>query len=280
MGNYAGLTSTAGFKFPLLENPRPVIGAILTGQTETMFSFSTGRQHFELAPSVGVGIKDLFGVFLSAGIIFDANLTMGYDTAGLIAFAADPTIQRICCTASTSTTASTPPRRRFRTCRPSVKTGLYLQGFMELSGRVIACPCAGGLYANVNVELVNTDASSARAPGHDAHQLGQRRQSVQLSGKVYASADISLELPNPIGPDITLFSYNLAYDELLNFDPPPPPSPSPPHGDRRRRISIRCCWTSQDAAWLAGHGPAVPRSDRCPTAAVVRGRRYSRRLPQ
>src|SRR4029078_2199529 len=79
VGNYTGFSSQAGFEFPLLENPGPVLGAILTGQKQTMFSFTTGRQHFELAPSIGVGVKDLFGVFLTAGIIFDAKLTMGYD---------------------------------------------------------------------------------------------------------------------------------------------------------------------------------------------------------
>ncbi len=83
-------TSTAGFQFPLLEDPGPVIGGILTGQTQTMFSFTTGREHFELAPSIGFGIQDLFGVFLTAGIMFDADFSIGYDTAGLIKFVQDP----------------------------------------------------------------------------------------------------------------------------------------------------------------------------------------------
>lgn len=40
VANYAGITSTAGFQFPLLENPGPIIGGLLTNQTETMFSFN------------------------------------------------------------------------------------------------------------------------------------------------------------------------------------------------------------------------------------------------
>ena len=58
VARYTGLISTAGFKFPIYENPGPVIGAILMGQTETMVSFDTGRIHFDLAASVGVGIPD------------------------------------------------------------------------------------------------------------------------------------------------------------------------------------------------------------------------------
>lgn len=228
VGNYTGLTSTAGFQFPLLEDPGPVIGAILTGQTKTMFSFTTGRQHFELAPSVGVGIKDLFGVFLSGGIIFDANLSMGYDTAGLIAVVQDPAhspaklLHGFYFDNSIDATAPPIPNHA-----PVRQTGMYLQGFMALSGSVIAT-LSGGLNANVDVELVNTDASPHVYLDTMLTNLAGKGRAFRLSGKVYASADISLTVPNPVGPDITLFRYNLAYDELLNFDPPPPPDFSVP----------------------------------------------------
>ena len=221
VGNYTGLTSTAGFQFPLLESPGPVVGAILTGQTETMFSFSTGRQHFELAPSIGVGIKDLFGVFLSAGVIFDANLTMGYDTAGLIAVAQNPNDPSKLLHGfyfDNSIDATAPPIPNHPPVR---QTGMYLQGLMELSGSVIAT-LSGGLHANVDVELVNTDTSNHVHLDTMLANLGGGGRVFDLSGKVYASADISLTLSTPVGPDITLFSYNLGYDELLNFDPPPP----------------------------------------------------------
>ena len=52
----AGLTSTEGFQFPLLDDPAPVLSGILTGQPKDMFTFSTGREHFDLSASVGVGI--------------------------------------------------------------------------------------------------------------------------------------------------------------------------------------------------------------------------------
>ena len=66
VGNYAGTASTAGFQFPLLENPGSVIAGILLGRPDTtLFAFSTGRQHFELAPSIGVGIPGVLGIFLT-----------------------------------------------------------------------------------------------------------------------------------------------------------------------------------------------------------------------
>ncbi|MCC7084995.1 MAG: putative Ig domain-containing protein [Pirellulales bacterium] len=230
VANYAGLTASAGFKFPLLENPQSVVGGILLGQPDTtLFSFTTGRQHFELAPSIGIGIPDLFGIFLSAGIVFDANLTMGYDTAGLIALAQDPghnpadLLHGFYFDNSIDTSVppvpNTPPVR---------KTGLYLQGLMELSVDVVVVHASGGIYANLSVELVNTDTSPHVHLDTMINNLASGGKVFKLGGKVYASADISLELSLPVGPDITLFTYNLGYAELLNFDPPPPPIMTPP----------------------------------------------------
>ena len=161
-------------------------------------------------------------MFLSAGIIFDANLTMGYDTAGLIALAQDPIHPAHLLHGfyfDNSIDATAPPIPNHAPVR---QTGLYLQGFMALSGSVIAT-LSGGLYANVDVELVNTDASPHVHLDTMLTNLAGNGKVFHLGGKVYASADISLTIPNPIGPNITLFHYNLAYDELLNFDPPPPP---------------------------------------------------------
>ena len=114
--------------------PGPVLGGILTGQAKDMFTFTTGREHFELAPSIGVGIPDVFGVFLSAGIIFDADLTMGYDTAGLIKFVNDPLhkpedlLHGFYFDNSIDTSA--PPIPNVMSPR---KTAFYLQGFAQLS---------------------------------------------------------------------------------------------------------------------------------------------------
>ena len=46
VASYAGDDADGGMTFPLLENPGPVIVGILTGQTQTMFSFSTGTAAF------------------------------------------------------------------------------------------------------------------------------------------------------------------------------------------------------------------------------------------
>ena len=229
VSDFTDMSSSAGFKFQLLENPGPVVGAILTGQIATMFEFTTGRQHFELSPSIGVGIPGVLGIFLSAGVVFDANLTMGYDTAGLIAFAADPNNPAHLLHGfyfDNSIDFSVPPRPNLPPIR---KTGLYFDGHMKLEGDVLFVEITGGLYATVSVELVNT----APATDHVAldvmiGNLTGGAPVFDLSGKVFASADITLEISLPIGPDITLFEYNLGYVELVNFDLPPPPTTTPP----------------------------------------------------
>lgn len=222
VANFAGLNSTAGFKFHLLEDPGSVIGAILTGQTAAIFSYSTGRQHFDLAASVGVGIEDLIGIFLSAGIVFDANLTMGYDTAGLIKLAQthQPTDLLHGFYFDNSVDTSGPPIPNVPDPR---KTALYLQGFMELKASAIVT-LSGGLYANVSVELASTDSSSHVHLDSMVQNLAAGAKVFDLGGQIYAAASIELTLPNPVGPDITFFSYELGHHTLLDFDPPPSPS--------------------------------------------------------
>ncbi len=224
VANYAGFASTAGFQFPLLENPGSVIGGILTGQTQTMFSFSTGREHFELAPSIGFGIKDLFGVFLTAGIVFDADFTMGYDTAGLTKFVQDPQhkaedlLHGFYFDNSIDTTDAPIPNV------PSPKrTGLYLQGFAEVSASAVIT-VTGGIYANVSVELVSTDNSTHVALDSMISNLTGNSKVFKLSGQVYAKATLEVTFDTIVGPNITLFSYDLSRDVLIDFDPPPPPS--------------------------------------------------------
>ena len=227
VGNYSATTSTAGFQFPLLENPGSVIAGILLGQPDTtLFSFSTGRQHFELSPSIGVGIPGVLGIFLKAGITFDANLTMGYDTAGLLAYAQNPSAGKLLhgFYFDNSIDTSIPPKPNTPAIR---KTGLYLQGLMELKADAILAHASGGLYANITVELANTDATNHVHLDTMIGNLASGGKVFKLGGKLYASADISLELSLPIGPDITLFSFNLAHEDLLNFDPAPAPSGVP-----------------------------------------------------
>jgi hypothetical protein len=228
VASYTGLTSSAGFKFPVLEDPGPVIGGILTGTARDMFTFTTGREHFELAPSIGVGIENVVGVFLSAGIIFDASFSMGYDTAGLIKLMQDPLhkpedlLHGFYFDNSVDTSAPPIPN-----VSAPKKTALYLQGFAEISASAIVT-LSGGLYANVNVELASANTSSHVYLDDMIANISSPAKVFKLSGQVYAAATIELTLPNPIGPDITLFSYELSKDVLVDFDPPPQPSESKP----------------------------------------------------
>ena len=43
------------------------------------------------------------------------------------------------------------------------------------------------------------------------------------TGKFDAAASVSLTLPNPVGPDITLYDYKLGEYDIVNNEPPPPP---------------------------------------------------------
>jgi hypothetical protein len=229
VASYTGLVSTAGFKYPIYEDPGPVIGSILTGQPATMVSYDTGRLHFDLAASVGVGIPDLLGIFLTAGITFDAQLSFGYDTAGLIKFVNDPLkrpedlLHGFYFDNSIDTAG--PPIPNIPNPK---KSAVYMQGFagVEASAGVTV---SGGLYANINIELASTDTSAHVHLDTMIQNLASGAQVFAVSGQVYAGAKVELTVPNPIGPDITLFEYELSRDVILDFNPPPPPHFAVPH---------------------------------------------------
>ncbi len=228
VASYAGDDADGGLTFPLLENPGPVIAGILTGKPETMFSFTTGPQHFELAPSISFGIKDVVGVSLTAGIIFDADLTMGYDTSGLSKLIQDPNhnpldlLHGFYFDNSVDTTAPPVPNV------PSPKkTAVYLQGFAELSASAIVT-VTGGIYANIRIELASTDNSPHVALDSMINNLGSGSKVFNASGELYASARVEVTLDTEVGPSITLFSYQLGRDVILGYDPPPAPQSTIP----------------------------------------------------
>ncbi len=228
VANYAGANAQAGFQFPILEDPGPVLSGILTGQVKTMFSFTTGREHFELAPSVGFGIPNLFGVFLSAGIVFDADLSMGYDTAGLIQFVNDslhkPADLLHGFYFDNSVDTSGPAIPNVPSPR---KTALYLQGFAQLSSSAVIT-LSGGIYANLSLELVNPANSSHVYLDSMVNNVNSPSDVFNASGELYASAQIELTLDSEVGPSITVFKYELARVSLIDNRPLPPPSGTVP----------------------------------------------------
>jgi hypothetical protein len=226
LAEYVGFNADAGFKYPLLENPGPVIGSLLTGQAEIMFSYATGRQHFELGVSVGVGIPGLLGFFLNAGIVFDASLSVGYDTAGLLKFIQDQRPESLLhgFYIDNSIDNSGPPIPNVPNPR---KSSLYLQGHADISASVVAT-VSGGLYADIAFELASNSVSTRVYLDDIITNLSNNVKVFNPSGRLYAAANLELTVPIPIGPDITLFSHQLSYQELLSFNIPPAPTPTLP----------------------------------------------------
>ena len=228
VAEYVGFTADAGFKYPLLENPGPVIGSLLTGQTEVMFSYSTGRQHFELGASYGVGIPNLLGFFLNAGIMFDASLSVGYDTAGLLKFIQDPLkrpadlLHGFYIDNSIDNTG--PPIPNVPNPR---KSALYLQGHADVSASAVVT-LSGGLYADIAFELASNSNSTHVYLDDIITNLSNNVKVFNPSGRLYAAANIELTFSTPVGPDITLFKYALSEQELLSFNLPPAPTQSLP----------------------------------------------------
>ena len=218
----AGLTSTAGFQFPLLDNPSDVILGILTGQTKDMFTFSTGREHFELSAGVGFGIPGILDISLDAGMVFDADLSMGYDTAGLSKFITTQSPADLLHGFYFDNSIDTADQQVPNVPHPR-KTGLYLSGSLTLDADVTVVKFSGGLFGNIAVELADTDNSPHVHLDDMINNIASKAKVFNFSGKLYAQATISLTLSAPIGPDITLYSYKLAEYDILNYDPPPPP---------------------------------------------------------
>ena len=199
-----------------------MIGKMLLGQDATLFSFTTGVQHVELAPSLAFGIPDVADISIAAGIIFDADLTAGYDTAGLIELAGDPQHNPADLLHGFFFDNSPLSNGATNGITPIRNTGLYLHGLMQLSGDLLGLTLTGGLYADISVELHSTDNSDHVHLDTLVSNLGSSRPVFKLGGKVYAQAEIDF---SPLG--VTLYSHTFGYDELLNFDPPGPPPPPP-----------------------------------------------------
>jgi hypothetical protein len=226
VAEYVGFTADAGFKYPLLENPGPVIGSLLTGQTEIMFSYSTGRQHFKLGVSDGVGIPNLLGFFLNAGVVFDASLSVGYDTQGLLKFIQDQRPEDLLhgfyidnSIDNTGLPIPNVPNPR--------KSSLYLQGYADISASAVVT-VSGGLYADIAFELASNSVSTHVYLDDIITSLSNNVKVFNPSGRLYAAANIELTVPNPVGPDITLFKYALSSQELLSFNLPPAPTQTLP----------------------------------------------------
>src|SRR6201999_2819457 len=76
----------------------------------------------------------------------------------------------------------------------------------------------------IAVELVDTANSPHVHLDDMVDDIHSKAPVFNFTGKLYAAAKVSLTLPDPIGPNITIFSYTLAEYDILNYDPPAPPA--------------------------------------------------------
>jgi N-acetylneuraminic acid mutarotase len=229
-----GQPQAHGFNFPLLQNPASVIPAILLGQQTDLFTYDTGPLDINLAPTFGINLGVL-GVYFQAGLLLHARLKVGYDTQGLINLLNDPSHSAADLLdgfyIDNSVDTSVKPYNDVVTGQNNIQahtTGLYLEGLMQVAAEAGA-KLSGGIYADVSISLDNTDQSTRVRLDTMIHNLVNDPSCVfDVAGKIYVTADVSLVIPNPLGEDITLFDYNLGYDELLSFQntcgaPSPPP---------------------------------------------------------
>ena len=91
---------------------------------------------------------------------------------------------------------------------------------MGVEASVIAT-VSGGIQANLSVELASPSNSPHVYLDDMIQSLSGGSKPFKFSGGIYAESAIRVTTPNPVGPQITLFKYELGRYEILNFDPPP-----------------------------------------------------------
>jgi hypothetical protein len=194
--------SGGGFHFPLLEDPAEVIPQLLTGQDVKLVTYQTPQLQLGLDATLGFNVAGLFGAGLEGKVEVDAGLSIGYDTHGLIQFA---------------TSGFNQP-------------GLLADGFyidddpnqtylnMNVSLTLFAAAgvkVSGSIDGGVAVTLHGTPSGTVH---FDELKSPDPTCIFDVKGTVTALGSIALEIDiPPVGPDITVFSYDFANVTLLNL---------------------------------------------------------------
>jgi N-acetylneuraminic acid mutarotase len=223
-----------GFQMPILTDPQGTLLQMLMGQNPNLFTF-------EMEPITG-SIDALLGVdlgILGLGLQGDLTLTIdfsaGYDAKGILKAASDI----ISGTGNPLTDildgfyVNDQPTYDANGLPVDTGTGLHLHGDLTAFATIPAVTLVGGIHADVDLQLsqnLTHDGNKVRLSDLLPDFLSDPFDTFALHGDVYADANINIGLNLGI-IDITVFSYQLAKAEIVDFgtqsNPPQPPSSGP-----------------------------------------------------
>lgn len=221
-----------GLQFPILTDPAGSVFKLFLGMDADLFTYRMPPTISQFGAAVSFGIPILASVRLAAGIQFQGDLSVGYDTEGVKEFLASgklADLRKGFYINNTVSDAQDPlgePYKHFA-------TGIDVHGFMSADLEVLLLKVSGGLYANASLHLdprLNDSKGRVRLD-----QLWDTITSNPLhlfatSGQIYASIDAGAGFDTPFG-DVTLFSFNVGRAILVDWDTSPAPPPPLSGGD-------------------------------------------------
>ena len=194
--------ASVGFTFPIVTDPVGVAFKLLAGQNATLITFKASASA-GLHGTVGAQFGP-FSVFLTGGIDVNLSLSLGYDTAGLREFAADP---------------SDPSQLLDGLFFNNQETAITLRGNIGIGAAAVVVAIEGDLEGKATLSLQPNLA--------DVNDPTKTRVGVLLSGKrvdrLFAiSGDVTLSLKAEggifFGPvHAVVFSVELASVKLIEF---------------------------------------------------------------
>ncbi len=196
------------FDLPILDDPEGTVLGLLLGRQEPLFDFDASASfNFQLSTDISAG---LFSLGLDGKIGFKLNLSMGYDTFGLIEIGQQVANGQ---TLDAGQVASDALDGFYF----DTSTGLSISGEMDLSVGATVVFISGGLGATIDLHLNGGDQGEVRL-GDIVRQIanGGLTSIFAASGSIYFEADLSIEIPTPVG-SIPLFSTEIARVNLISF---------------------------------------------------------------
>ncbi len=192
-----------GMSFPIIENPMTAIN-LLFGKPVDFFTYHVPGLDLE-----GLGFDEFFRIFgpfgvrLTATIEAHAFLDIGYDSTGILQFAASGDVEDIF---NGFYVVDQPG--------PEARLTAQLKAFAAVNVIIAELGVGGGIEANLNAFLQDTDAT----PGDGRIHIGQMSNSCvfELSGEIVAGLSAYLEIG--FGPFTETFEKDFGSVVLLTFN--------------------------------------------------------------